>query len=349
MVQKTQMAAGNKTARAPISAHPLFAAVVIAWFAALFGLSSAVLPARSLEALAGATGLASLVPAAAPPLGLTARIAIALAAAMAGGIVGWLAARQVRSAQAGTREHGQARRTREEWHDTSARPPLRALEELESESFDSYIDDVRDVRAGSETAEALPQPAEPEQAEPEQAQLEEAGTDGQTGEHMADASLPGEAPAVEEHRFTAEAIPPLAVHAPIASASAGKPVTQRPLNQLGMVELVERLAHAIQDRQTAAPPAGVPAFAADAVKNESAGYGSLLGLRQNAGPAATASEPLVVFPGQEERHPAAAGPSREAVASGTGAEPAVQAAGPEDTEHALRAALANLQRISGAA
>lgn len=81
--------------RAPISAHPAFPAIVAMWFAALLGIGSMVLPVAIFERLFEATGIASLVPAAQAPLGVTARILIALVAASGGIAAGLMVARKV--------------------------------------------------------------------------------------------------------------------------------------------------------------------------------------------------------------------------------------------------------------
>jgi hypothetical protein len=86
-------------ARPPISAHPAFPAIVALWFSALLGLGSMVLPAVLVESALLATGLASLVPALNPPLDLPARGLVALAAALAGALIGLAIARRVASAQ----------------------------------------------------------------------------------------------------------------------------------------------------------------------------------------------------------------------------------------------------------
>ena len=90
--------AAQKRVGPPISLHPAFPAIVALWFAALLGLGSLVLPAVLLEKAVSASGLASLVPAAAPPLGITARGLIALVAALVGAGLGVAIARRVASA-----------------------------------------------------------------------------------------------------------------------------------------------------------------------------------------------------------------------------------------------------------
>jgi hypothetical protein len=86
-------------ARPPISAHPAFPAIVALWFSALLGLGSMVLPAVLVERALLATGLASLVPALNPPLDLPARGLVALAAALAGALIGLAIARRLANAQ----------------------------------------------------------------------------------------------------------------------------------------------------------------------------------------------------------------------------------------------------------
>ena len=91
-------------AKAPVSTHPAFPAIVALWFAALLGLGSLVLPVALLERLVSVTGLAALIPGAAPPLGFTAQACVALGGAMAGALIGLGLARKVATAHASERE-----------------------------------------------------------------------------------------------------------------------------------------------------------------------------------------------------------------------------------------------------
>ena len=84
----------------PLSTHRAFPAMVGLWFAALLGLGSFVVPPSSYEGLVQASGIASLIPAAAPPLGFTARLAISGAAALAGLLVGLFVASRIRRTRA---------------------------------------------------------------------------------------------------------------------------------------------------------------------------------------------------------------------------------------------------------
>ncbi len=79
----------------PISAHPAFPAIVALWFAALLGLGSLILPVQLIEGLIRATGITSFIPAAAPPLGFTARAAIAFSATAFGALLGVVLARRL--------------------------------------------------------------------------------------------------------------------------------------------------------------------------------------------------------------------------------------------------------------
>ena len=77
----------------PLTAHRWFPAMVALWFAALFGLCALAVPTALLERLVGALGAERLIPAAAPPLGETARLLIAAGLSGVGEIVGLLLGR----------------------------------------------------------------------------------------------------------------------------------------------------------------------------------------------------------------------------------------------------------------
>lgn len=79
----------------PISHHPLFPATVALWFGALFGLASLAIRPAILEQAVLAMRLDTIIAAAAPPLGVTARILLALVMAGAGVVLGTLLARRI--------------------------------------------------------------------------------------------------------------------------------------------------------------------------------------------------------------------------------------------------------------
>ncbi len=84
-----------KGARPPITANPAFPWIVALWCAALLGIGSFVLPVAVLERISTASGLASALPAAAPPLGFTAQSLMALVGTLAGGVLGFMLARKL--------------------------------------------------------------------------------------------------------------------------------------------------------------------------------------------------------------------------------------------------------------
>ena len=302
MAQKTQKSGGEKPSKASVSAHPLFGAVVALWFAALLGLGSAVLPDRLVESLVGATGLPAILPAAAPPLGLTARILIAVAASGLGVVIGLLIARRIGAAQASPKSSSIDFASVFGKRKGTARPPLSIHDELGENPSQATEPAAPGPLAGRRRALAIAEDNHADEAF------------GDTPYPDANTALPAEAPAevsldeplildnshdamewepvapqepleardifdtpfeepeaaeeplsltAEYEPVTAPEIDSLAERAaePIAAPFAPPmrnqdiapvsphPITQRPLNQLGMAELVERLAHAIQDRQ----------------------------------------------------------------------------------------------------
>lgn len=92
---KRKQPKGKAPASKPITSNPLFPAVVALWFGALFGLGSLAVRPSLLESLVMKSRLDLVVPAAAPPLGITARILIALALAGLGGVIGAVFARRL--------------------------------------------------------------------------------------------------------------------------------------------------------------------------------------------------------------------------------------------------------------
>ena len=127
----------------PISAHPLFPAVVALWFGALFGLGSLAVRPSLLENLVLQSHIDLVIPAAAPPLGITARILLALVLAALGAILGIMLSRRL--ARPTTELHERKRgakdlavqtphiRSRDAHPDAPARRPISAHEELGGE------------------------------------------------------------------------------------------------------------------------------------------------------------------------------------------------------------------------
>lgn len=81
--------------KAPVSSHPLFPAIVALWFGALFGLGSLAVRPSLLESLVLSSHLDVILPMTAPPLGMTARILLALTMAVIGVAAGAIIARRI--------------------------------------------------------------------------------------------------------------------------------------------------------------------------------------------------------------------------------------------------------------
>lgn len=103
-----------------VTSHKLFPAVVTVWFAALFGLASLAIRPASIEGVVLATGIDHVIAQAAPPLGNTMRILLALLMTGLGAVLGLIVARRLakpKSMSASTK-----RRRRVEAIDDSASP-----------------------------------------------------------------------------------------------------------------------------------------------------------------------------------------------------------------------------------
>ena len=87
--RSSKQANRSKAGRQPISRHPLFPAIVALWFATLIGMGSLALSTTLVEELVLTAHIDSLIPAAAPPLGTTARLMLAFALGVPSGIIGW--------------------------------------------------------------------------------------------------------------------------------------------------------------------------------------------------------------------------------------------------------------------
>ena len=134
----------------PISSHPLFPAVVALWFGALFGLGSLAIRPTLIEDVVLKIGLDLIVPAAAPPLGVTARILIALIMASLGAALGAMLTLRINRPKNVARERKRTAANpgaaveaeaamwnkRDVFTDGPARRPISAYEEL-GETMDS--------------------------------------------------------------------------------------------------------------------------------------------------------------------------------------------------------------------
>lgn len=234
------MAAAARAFR-PIRCHPLFPAIVALWFAALFGLCGLTIHSALLETLIDATGLDRVIPAAVPPAGLAARAVIALALAVAGGLIGALLGRAAASPR---RTKGEiATRRRDAHPDAPSRRPVSAHAELgESPLPDMALTPTEDI--------AMPGPGSLEGPEEE---FSPASFDFASLE-LVHLPQPECAPA-----FAAD---PAAAPEPVAAGSTPEPAPTAPplgkaaqrilsaeLDTLTPLELVERLGISMQRRR----------------------------------------------------------------------------------------------------
>lgn len=263
--RSSKQAKGNKAGRQPISRHPLFPAIVALWFATLVGMGSLALSTALLENLILTSHIDSLIPAAAPPLGATARLMLALMLGVPAGIIGWILAKRL----------GAPRR--------DAAP---------------QVFNVVDADLGAQWPGVAEVPA---RAAPlvEPARLLDPSSFAQDDE---------EKPPLSAAETVIEQAPILAP----SVLTAAQRIAVADLADLSHVELVERLAIALQRRE------------------------ELFGTASNE--SAEIASPVLHFPDFADRRTARLAP------------PVAQSRPvPQETEKALRAALAQLERMSGTA
>ena len=307
--------------KSSIVAHPWFPKMIGLWFAALFGLCSLALAPELLERIVTTLGIDRIIPAAAPPLGQTARLLLALGMAGVGEIAGLiigarLAApkrseparrRSLKSAAADveTNDDAPQLRDRDRHPDAPARKPLSAISDLRENLGENLggIDNAlrrralaseaehaprpfievaplpggewQPVAAGEGESQAVPKPrAAPEIAfvakQPEPVEVFDLAQFDAPSEEQSEAEpeappAPFAAPlAVPSERFVsafmadeptmpalARAGPVLAQTGPVLAQAGPAPaeIATASLEQLGVVQLSERLALALQARR----------------------------------------------------------------------------------------------------
>ncbi len=123
----------------PITSHQLFPAIIALWFGALFGLGSLAIRPGLIESLVISSHIDSIIPATAPPLGLTARILLALTLAALGALLGAAIGRRIARPKVEVRQRRRGAtpiddtvklRTRDAHPDAPARRPISAHDEI---------------------------------------------------------------------------------------------------------------------------------------------------------------------------------------------------------------------------
>ena len=193
-----------------IAAHPLFATLVPLWFATTFALSALAVSGALVERIVLAIQLDLILPMATPPLGTTARLLLAAGFGVIGAGIGWLA---VRLLVPGPWDIAEASpQPSPARADQPARAPIRAHAELGPQGFDHTFADPP----------FIPQPQAPV---------------------AAPVAPQPEAPAPRVVRSVG--FPPPPVDGPCAAEK----IAHAPLDALGHVELIERLAIAMHRRE----------------------------------------------------------------------------------------------------
>ena len=305
------------SSQSPIVAHPWFPKMIGLWFAALFGLCSLALAPELLERIVSTLGIDRIVPAAAPPLGQTARLLLALGMAGVGEIAGLLIGarlaapkradpvrrRGLKSATSEAEDSDAPQlRGRDRHPDAPARKPLSAISDFgddlasniasDSDEAPRGIDSALRRRARASEAEQEPRPFI-EAAPLPGGEWQPAVAGAQDAPHEAHAATPpqtthdpvwaGQSEAFDlapfDVKIDAHSAPlaaPLAVptdtfvaalaHDESVLALAGPApaeIATSSLEELGVVQLSERLALALQARRErrAQPPVALALLA----------------------------------------------------------------------------------------
>ena len=322
----------------PITSHRLFPAVVALWFGALFGLGSLAVRPSLLEGLVLKSHIDLVLPAAAPPLGATARVLVALVMAALGGLIGLVIARRLGPPRSAAAQRAGQEQARDESPDAD-RADISDADEVDSPggvlAARRWTLETDHGEAPFVPYDMAPLPG----GNPQVFDISELGMD---------VSLPlteeAATPASEAERQVFQASPCPASEAAHADGRqvfgmrphAAKPESERQifgavatdteplelpaasqeplpdLASLGMTELAERLTDAMRRRRAARVDVG------------------------------TEIEPVVIFPGQ----PAVPAPASQVQPVIAAPDPAIDS---DKAERALQTALSNLQRLSGAA
>ncbi|MFM5917444.1 MAG: hypothetical protein ACKOOL_07920 [Novosphingobium sp.] len=199
----------------PITANPLFPAVVALWFGALFGLGSLAVRPSLLEDLVLKSHIDLVIPAAAPPLGITARILLALVLAALGAVIGIALARRLTRPKVEARERKRGAkelnedtpriRSRDAHPDAPARRPISAHEEFGDEEPFEAARSSGGIMANRRRALAIVE-EEPEFVPHEAAPLP--GVDSVQPLDLASLALPADPPPVSHATFTSPASAP---------------------------------------------------------------------------------------------------------------------------------------------
>lgn len=246
----------------PITAHPMFPAVTALWSGTFLGLGSFALAPRLLEGPIVALGLPQILPAVAPPLGLTARVLVMVAMMIGGALLGFIVGRRIASRRSEAPERAVGGR-RGSVLAGAPRQPLNVTVDV-GDSLDLPEEAHQPLRrrALSVTDESRqPMPVQFAPLPWEDLDLESAGPENVADvpevavETFAEPDSPLDLDADQSadgqvHDEQQPTAAPVAEGAPLLQARAAEasPLYAAPPESLGLVQLVERLALAIAAR-----------------------------------------------------------------------------------------------------
>ncbi len=206
----------------PASTHPHFPALVTAWFAALLGLGSLAVKSSLIDAQILASRFDTLIPFAAPPLGITGRIVLAVLCAAIGAVIGAGIARLVAPRKGDTGEPRAVAAFELAGH---AEPP--AAVDLAPEAWPVPQVALPDVPTVTARQYDLPEPG--------------------VAETKADTAAPPEVRPLASN--------PIRQTANLPEGSGAQRIATGNLGDLSPVEMLERLALSIQQRERSGPAA----------------------------------------------------------------------------------------------
>ena len=236
--------------KAPLSRHPLFPAIVAGWFGALMGIGGLAVRTTVLENMVLALRIDRLVPAAVPPLGLTARVLLTLALMVAGAMFGYALAKLLaRAARVRNDEPASA-------PGIVVAPSAEAQPRSEPDAGTEDDDDLARLAAARAlpqrrralTLEELPEPAPLALAERTGPSILNVG-DLNAISPIIDNAAPQ--PGVHAGAVSREQVPP----ALKPSGTTDDGLRPPPLSSLGIAQLVERFALALASAQVRQPHA----------------------------------------------------------------------------------------------
>lgn len=217
----------------PITRHPLFPAIVALWFAALLGVGSLALSTALLERLVIAAGIDTMITAAAPPLGIKARLAVSLAFGLLGAAIGWFLAKRV--AEPTERRAPQVFKVADLDPPKAAKPKPQPVLDPASLAAEPIATEAPPVAAPEPELPELPELIAPATESPEAIEVV-----------AAEVTIEAEPAVVEIAPLVTE---PFFAEPESREPTAAERIAAADLAELSHVELIERLAIALQRRE----------------------------------------------------------------------------------------------------